>query len=207
MEIICPGCGTRYKVSDAVTGKSVRCKVASCRQVFTAVAVSKQLAPTGSLPATCATEIVTAQNFTGSKNLPASAEASNSAKSKAEPDYRSIVEKTIPKFIPQSGIYLVGAIPPKKEQNARKNCLIPQHETLIALFDCTVFGSAKNCLVFTENGIFVHNDWKSKTQGAFKIPYSEFRSRVFDSAGKEEISLDCNQFFNHAMCLVPSNKL
>jgi predicted Zn finger-like uncharacterized protein len=44
MEIICPKCGMRYRVSDTVIGKSVRCKAAGCGQVFTATVVRQQSA-------------------------------------------------------------------------------------------------------------------------------------------------------------------
>ncbi len=36
MDISCPKCKTRYKVSDAAAGKVVRCKVVGCGQVFAA---------------------------------------------------------------------------------------------------------------------------------------------------------------------------
>jgi hypothetical protein len=48
-------------------------------------------------------------------------------------------------------------IPPKKERNAREAMRIPPGETVIALADATIFGSAKAGFAVGRNGIYWHN--------------------------------------------------
>ena len=92
-------------------------------------------------------------------------------------------------FEESTDLYLHPNIPAKKEANARNKCAIPAEETLWGLIDCTVFGSAKNCLVFATQAIDFHNDWAATQPGAFKIPYQEFPSKSFSILDEYEISL------------------
>ena len=71
-------------------------------------------------------------------------------------------------------VYLSPAIPNRKEQNLRNKANIPMQESLYALIDCTVFGSAKNGVAFTCRGIWGHNDWNSSNSGPFFCSWEKF---------------------------------
>src|SRR5262249_32038345 len=59
-------------------------------------------------------------------------------------------------FQPQSDFYVTPNIPGKKLANARIACNVPQDEQILALIDCTVFGSAKDCILFGSKSIYYH---------------------------------------------------
>ena len=60
----------------------------------------------------------------------------------------------------QSGSFYVGTyLPPEKVRNATAHFPIPRQETILGLIDCTVFGSCKNGLAITNNGLIWKNDW------------------------------------------------
>lgn len=68
-------------------------------------------------------------------------------------------------------------IPPKKLRNALNACnRRVSEEDVMALLDTTVFGSAKNCVIFTNEGLFYREDWNTEDVGGrgphFKL-YSE----------------------------------
>lgn len=111
-------------------------------------------------------------------------------------DYSYIVKQVIMKYLPNDDIHIEGEIPRKKEQNSRSICSINPSEPIYALIDCTVSGSAKNCVLFTSDAMVCHNDWVGKTPGVISIPYRDFPSRTFRSGGFKEISLDNNKFLN-----------
>jgi hypothetical protein len=57
----------------------------------------------------------------------------------------------------QASVYVAPQIPRLKEQNARKGAAVPGNEKGLILFGYTAFGSAENCPVAAESGIFYHN--------------------------------------------------
>ena len=62
---------------------------------------------------------------------------------------------------------MVGNYPDKKEKNVRKHVLpsAAQDEIIVALFDITVFGSAKDAVVFTPRVCYV-----KEIDDCFSIP-------------------------------------
>ena len=96
----------------------------------------------------------------------------------------------------KDGFYLKGSISQKKLKNALNKCDVPSDETILALIDLTVFGSAKNCLVFGEKGIYFHNDATGKTPGAFSVDYLEFRDGSFDKGGFQELYMGSDIYLN-----------
>jgi hypothetical protein len=104
------------------------------------------------------------------------------------------------------GLFVEPDIPTKKLSNARRSCGLPEKERILALVDCTLLGSAKNCLLFGPEAIHYHNDWSSKSPGAGMIPYSELASRAF-AASRFEVSLGQNQYLNLSGCSVPKDKI
>ncbi len=65
--------------------------------------------------------------------------------------------KICTKYKKERCIYLIGNIPKKKLNNAKKSFYIPHEEEVILLFDDTFFGSAKDGLAICGNGIYWHN--------------------------------------------------
>ena len=110
-------------------------------------------------------------------------------------------------FLPQDDLHVGGEIPEKKLSNARTACAVPEGERLLALVDATVFGSAKNCLVFGTEGLYFHNDWSSRTAGAGVVPYAEFADRLFVRESWAEVALGQGQFFNRSGSQVTSQKV
>lgn len=59
------------------------------------------------------------------------------------------------------------SIPQKKLEAAILNYPVPRQETILALVDATLFGSAKNGLVIGLQGIYWKNDWTTETTKNF----------------------------------------
>ena len=118
-------------------------------------------------------------------------------------DYKSIVQAALTEHLPYPHVHQ-DQIPTKKAANARKSCGLRPDETLIALIDCTMLGSAKNCLAFTQNAVYFHN---SGDKEGFRIPYSDFPSRFFGSGGPQEIHLGRDQFLNVSFCSVSESDI
>ena len=80
-------------------------------------------------------------------------------------------------------------------------------ERILALVDATVFGSAKNALVFGTEGVYYHNDWNSRCAGVGTVPYAEFAERLFVRESWAEVGLGQGQFFNRSGSQVTSQKI
>ncbi len=66
-------------------------------------------------------------------------------------------------------------IPEKKALNARAACHVPPEETLIALIDLTVFGSAENCWTFTNRALRYHGaSYDQRTYEYHRFPTLNF---------------------------------
>jgi hypothetical protein len=90
-------------------------------------------------------------------------------------------------------------IPPSKLENAKKACEVPQEETILALVDCTALGSAKDCLMFGNEGIYWHNPRSSKSPGRGAIPYGDLAHRQFEKPKYSyDIHLGDNLYINTA---------
>ena len=90
-----------------------------------------------------------------------------------------------------SDFHVSPGIPPAKLANAAASCEIPKDERMLALIDCTIFGSAKNCLAFCTRGIYFHNGLASPVRGF--IPYEEFPQREFKAHLISEITFGNHQ--------------
>ncbi len=97
--------------------------------------------------------------------------------------------------LPQDDLHVGSKIPTKKLANAGASCALPEEEEALGLIDCTVMGSCKNCMVFGLEGVYYHNGWTSKDQGAKEIPYADFPVRLFMPAGVE-VYLDQGQYLD-----------
>ena len=66
-----------------------------------------------------------------------------------------------------SDFFVTANIPPDKLRNAITHYPVPPDETVMALVDATVFGSAKNGMAFGHRGIYWKNDWTTDTAKNF----------------------------------------
>lgn len=79
-------------------------------------------------------------------------------------------------------------IPGKKLNNARDFFPIPGKTKVIALIDCTVFGSNKTGLAICGDGIYWRNDWSTETLNNY-LAWDEFKSVVIKREGRYCIEL------------------
>lgn len=81
------------------------------------------------------------------------------------------------------GYYVGETIPEKKLNNAQAHFPIPGTERVVALIDCTAFGSNKLGLAICEGGIYWRNSWTTKTNRTF-LSWDEFS--VSEPVGEEK---------------------
>ena len=55
-------------------------------------------------------------------------------------------------------------IPPKKLAAAQVHYPLPRQETVLALVDATIFGSAKNGMAIGLSGVYWNNDWTTESR-------------------------------------------
>ncbi|MEM7181610.1 MAG: hypothetical protein AAF518_11900 [Spirochaetota bacterium] len=70
-------------------------------------------------------------------------------------DFAEIIAKSAKKFVGKK--VFVGDFPAKKENNARKYAMSGSPEKIVALFDLTVFGSAKDAIVLSEERCYIRD--------------------------------------------------
>jgi hypothetical protein len=64
------------------------------------------------------------------------------------------VRNSIRQYISSGNLYVSPDIPERKLNNAVRACKVTDHEEMAALIDCTMFGSAKDCILFTNKSIY-----------------------------------------------------
>ena len=91
-------------------------------------------------------------------------------------------------FQPQAGLHVTPKIPDAKIKNALERCRVHPMETVLALVDCTVFGSAKDCLLVTSGGLYYSNDAQFESPGG-AVPFYELARRELSLVGEFAVSL------------------
>lgn len=66
-----------------------------------------------------------------------------------------------------SDLYKLGKIPQKKYDSAMKYYPFPVNETMLALIDATIFGTAKCGMAIGLSGVYWQNDWATETEKNF----------------------------------------
>lgn len=84
-------------------------------------------------------------------------------------------------FSPQEDFFVSSEIPTRKLTNACASCNIPRNERVLGLIDCTVFGSAKDALIFGAKGIYYRHINCTPTIG--NLPYVDFPHCNFKIVG------------------------
>ncbi len=72
-------------------------------------------------------------------------------------DFKAFVRMAVERSITGERVFTAPDIPPTKLKNARKRCQVPDDDATVALIDCTLFGSAHDCVLLTESGIYGRN--------------------------------------------------
>ncbi len=106
------------------------------------------------------------------------------------------IRSALDRFRGESGLYIDPDIPPKKIANARITTQIPSDERVLGLIDCTLFGSAKNCILFGERWLYLHNSWTvspAMYRGRSRHDYGKLATSKLAKSGTD-ISFDGGAF-------------
>ena len=98
-----------------------------------------------------------------------------------QPGNNQFVDELIRQLRYLDGVLVAPAIPQKKINNALAKNSFVGTDPIIGLIDCTVFGSAKDHIMFTVSGMFWNHPSSSPTSGS--ITYTDFVSCSFKSSG------------------------
>jgi hypothetical protein len=119
------------------------------------------------------------------------AEAVQDANEIPEPDFRlepHIVSELAKEFAGRSGVYIRPNIPPRKEANGRLTAKVPPDECVYILIDFTLFGSAKDCLIAGQSGLFYHFGSNSAPMPQnFALGYNDFKNAVISNIEKSPV--------------------
>lgn len=78
-----------------------------------------------------------------------------------------------------NGSWYVGeVIPEKKLRNVIDEFPIPPEEEIIAVVDCTIFGSCKIGLAICSGGLFLNNDWTGKVRKGYLTWYDFIQAEI-----------------------------
>lgn len=103
--------------------------------------------------------------------------------------------------------FLVGSrIPDKKRVNATKSCMVDPDDTILALIDSTLFGSAATALVVGQKGVYWHN---KESAGKCFIPWDKMASYkdTMSVTADSRILFSQGNGFKAGMASVDLNKL
>jgi hypothetical protein len=109
-------------------------------------------------------------------------------------------------FVDKDGFFFK-PVPGNKEAGARKTCKLTPETEILALVDATVFGSAEECLIFTEAGVHFHNSWSGKLPGTFFVDYQDLKNREISKDGWHELTIGDGLSFDMSGSSVPRDEL
>ena len=98
-----------------------------------------------------------------------------------QPSNNNFVDELIRQSRPITGLLVAPGIPPKKVSNAISKNTYFGTDPIIGLIDCTVFGSAKDNVMFTTNALYWNHKGAKPISGS--ILYTDFQYCIFQSAG------------------------
>lgn len=92
-------------------------------------------------------------------------------------ELRTIVANYLPRMDSYSGYHVDPDIPTSKLNGARAAMCIPSQERVVALYDDTVFGSAKDGIAFGERAIYWKLGWQAvmDEKGPFRLDYCQIQ--------------------------------
>ena len=80
-----------------------------------------------------------------------------------------------------SDLYVTPGIPQKKLVNARRVCEVSDEEEIIGLIDCTLFGAATDCVLFSTTRLYYRNFAAPQT-GPHALRYARLPEMLFSRA-------------------------
>jgi tetratricopeptide (TPR) repeat protein len=92
---------------------------------------------------------------------------------------------------PATDYYTAPNIPARKLANARDSCALKPDDIVLALINCTFFGSAKNCILFTESSAVQFHSQLSGNQRT-KLPYRVLDTARYEARGEKVVDPDDN---------------
>lgn len=98
-----------------------------------------------------------------------------------QPAGSPFVDELVRQLRYQSHIHIAPAIPARKLENALMKNGYTGQDPIVGLLDCTVFGSAKDHLMFTSTGLYFNH--MGATPPAGQILYSDFHRCHFAKSG------------------------
>jgi hypothetical protein len=102
--------------------------------------------------------------------------------------------------------FVAPAIPEAKLSRARAEADVPHEESVVALIDCTYFGSAANCVVFTTRGTYHHHNKLAPSNSQMR--YSMWPEAGAVGEGLNDIkSPDGRSYYSLAGSAVNADKL
>lgn len=96
-----------------------------------------------------------------------------------EPQIQHFIDAAIREFRVVSGILVAPGIPEKKLRNAISKNGYTGSSPILGLIDCTVFGSAKENVMFTASGVY----WKQMGRISGQITYADLLRTTIKSGG------------------------
>jgi hypothetical protein len=103
------------------------------------------------------------------------------------PSMEAGILRVLRSFQPQLDLFVHPEIPARKLNNARESCAIPPGEKVLGLIDCTIFGSAKDCVVF--GGSFLYYYHMNATPKHGNVSYRKFPGCEFKKKGSVMVTL------------------
>lgn len=107
------------------------------------------------------------------------------------------IDGALQKFLPHDGLYLSSKkrIPDEKLANAKDSTKVPAGETIFGLIDGTLFGSAKDAILFGHRGLYFHTSWTTTGPRQGFVSYDELAIRTIAKESRAEVSLGGGQYF------------
>ncbi len=126
--------------------------------------------------------------------------------SEPEPRGPTDVRAALIPFAHLDDFFVGDAIPSDKLNKAMASCSCPADEEIVALADLTVFGSAKNCVLFTDRGIYYRNDRSGKQPGTFFKAYADMKVGDEDG-GSTEVSVGAGGYIDTSGSALSKGKM
>ena len=96
----------------------------------------------------------------------------------------TVVAKALQRFRDSPDFFVAPDIPREKLNNATNELSLDSFDPVVAMIDCTFWGSAKDCIVFGSRAVYFQNLDKFGF-----LPYSDFPDRTFVCSSDNSVSL------------------
>ena len=119
---------------------------------------------------------------------------------------REAVATILDRFVNEKSFYRLTNVPDRKLAGATQSCKLGKGEYILALIDCTLFGSASDCVLFTNKALrYYHSAGAEPNPGHF--PYRSLISKRFSTYWINCVSLGGADYINLSHSAFPRNSL